>query len=154
MGHLAGWRVNQQRDPLKVKPSNFCDMNEKSSVVEPVDIELIMQEIRQKILAEHMNVGAFNEALVPLSGKRLPPQFYEHLYHAALAHNQLQIPLHVTPITIPVIGPVLAWIRTKIHLLVLFYVNQLAVQQTAVNHHLLQAISILSQELEQDDPAP
>lgn len=128
-------------------------MNESPIDVDPVDIEVIMQEIRQKILSEHMNLEAFQSVLVPLSGKRLPPKFYEHLYYAALAHSQLQIPLHVTKINIPVIGPVLAWVRTKLHQLVLFYVNQAVVQQTAVNQHFLQAISILSQELEQDKPA-
>lgn len=128
--------------------------NNNTPATDPLDIEEIMQEIRKKILAEQMQLGEFNEALVPLGGKRFSPQFYEHLYHAALSHNQIEVPLHVTKINMPVIGPILERLRAKLHTLVLFYVNQVAARQTAVNYHLLQAISLLSQELDNEEPTP
>jgi hypothetical protein len=115
---------------------------------EPIDIERIMQEIRAEILAQR-GLGA----AVPTGGKRLPPEFYEHLYQATLASDQLLIQLHVTPIRLPLIGPLLERLRRMVHQLVLFYVNQLAAQQTEVNGHMLQALSILSQELERQTPA-
>ena len=108
-----------------------------------IDVEQIMQEIRAEILAQR-GLGE----IVPTGGKRLPPEFYEHLYQAAMGHDQLLIKMNVTPVKIPIIGPLVARLRQMAHRLVLFYVNQLAAEQTHVNHHLLQAISVLSQELE------
>ncbi len=71
---------------------------------------------------------------------------------AALVHDRLGVKLNVTPVRIPVFGRIIEWARTKVHQLVLFYVNQLAVQQTQYNYHILQAISLLAQEMEDDVP--
>ena len=117
-------------------------MNAKTEV----NIEEIMQTIRKQILAKKGATG--QQPLIQIEGKHLPPDFYEHLYQAGLAYDQLQVPLNVSQRTIPIIGPILQAIRGKIHELVLFYVNQLAANQIRVNTHLLQALSILSQELE------
>ena len=118
---------------------------------EPADINIeeIMQEIRQQILIKQATLSK-GETLVPTGGERFSPEFYEHLYHAALAYNQIQVKVHVTPTSIPVISPIIQWVRYKMHELVLFYVNRSAIQQTIVNEHLLRAISMLSQELEQE----
>lgn len=116
---------------------------------EPVDIELIMQEIRQKILAEK---GANSDApAIPINGDRFPREFYEHLYHAGLAYDQIGVKMLVTPVNIPIVGKLIERFRTALHTLVLYYVNQVTAQQTKVNYHLLQAISIVSQELEEAD---
>ncbi len=115
-----------------------------------INIEEIMQQIRREILEKQATVGKGGAPLVPTGGTRFSPTFYEHLYYAALAHDQIQIKMHVTRIPIPIIGPIVEWVRGKLHELVLFYVNQVADQQTIVNKHLLQAISILSQELERE----
>jgi hypothetical protein len=112
----------------------------------PVDVETIMQEIRRQILEQHQIGG-----LIPTGGKRLPPEFYEQLYQAALIQNDLPVKLLVTPVRVPVIGRFLEWLRGKLHQLVLFYVNQLAQKQMQINHHLLQAISALADELEQEN---
>lgn len=116
---------------------------------ELVNIEEIMQEIRQQILAKQSALTEGNTP-VPTGGERFSPEFYERLYHAALSYDQIQVKIHVTPSSIPIIGPLVQRVRHKIHELVLFYVNKSALQQTIVNEHLLQAVNLLSQELEHE----
>lgn len=118
---------------------------------EQVDIEAIMQEIRARILAQQAHLPHYQETLVNVSGKRFSPEFYEHLYQANLAHNQVGVDLQVTPVSLPLIGPLIERMRSKVHQLVLFYVNQVTAQQREVNAHLLRALSMLSEEL--DKPA-
>ena len=117
-----------------------------------INIEDIMQEIRAAILAQQGNLPRHGQSLVDVGGKRFSPEFYEHLYQANLAHNQVGVDLHVTRVPIPLVGPLLERIRRKLHDLVLFYVNQVTAQQREVNAHLLQALSLLAKEL--DEPIP
>jgi hypothetical protein len=130
---------------LIAKKLTLWAMSMETNAEQPVDIEQIMQEIRAEILAQR---GL--DAAVPTGGKRLPPEFYEHLYQAALGHDQIGVKLHVTPVKIPLIGPLIERLRQAVHQLVLFYVNQLAAEQVQVNRHLLQALRILSEELEKE----
>ena len=115
---------------------------------EQINIETLMQEIREQILAKKSDLAPGDSPSLRVRGERFPPEFYEHLYQAALAYDQIEVKQHVSRSAVPVIGPLLQWFRGKVHELVLFYVNQLAVQQIAVNTHLLQALNILSEELE------
>lgn len=116
-----------------------------------IDIEEIMRDIRARILAQQAHLPHYEETLVNVSGKRFSPEFYEHLYQANLAHNQVGVDLQVTPVSVPVVGPLIARLRSMVHQLVLFYVNQVTAQQREVNAHLLQALSLLGEEL--DTPA-
>ncbi|MCP4423328.1 MAG: hypothetical protein GY803_02440 [Chloroflexi bacterium] len=122
-------------------------MDERETAAE-VNIEEIMREIRADILAKRAVVGSGGEPLVPTSGKRLPPEFYEHMYQAALAYENVGVKMHVTKVNIPLLGGVIEWLRSKLHELTLYYVNQVASQQIEVNYHLLRALAIASQELE------
>lgn len=115
---------------------------------EQVNIEAIMQEIREQILARKSALAPGDAPALRVRGERFPPEFYEHLYHAGLAYDQIEVKQHVSRSSVPLVGPLLQWLRGKLHELVLYYVNQLAVQQIAVNTHLLQALTILSEELE------
>jgi hypothetical protein len=117
---------------------------------ETINIEEIMQAVRQQIL-EKKGQTAVNTPTLTIQGKRLPPDFYEHLYQAGMTYDQIQPKLYVTANNIPLIGGLLQTLRQKIHELVLFYVNQLAVNQIQVNHHLLQALNILAAELEREE---
>lgn len=111
-----------------------------------IDIEAIMEEIRREILAKTGGSGALG---VPVSGRRFPADFYDHLYQISLTHHQLEAKLHLTPVHIPLVGPLVQWLRRKVHEVVIFYVNQVAMQQIAVNHHFLQALTLMSQALEE-----
>lgn len=119
---------------------------------EDVDIEEIMQQIRRQILAKKAALSPTGGLETPTGGKRLPPEFYEQLYQAGLAYDQIGVRLFVTPVKIPIFGRILVQLRAKLHELVLYYVNQLAAEQIKVNTHLLQSLSILSQTLENEAP--
>lgn len=121
---------------------------EKETQVDEVNIEEIMQQIREQILARKEATAPGSAMPLKISGKRFPPEFYEHLYQAGLAYDQLQLDVYVSKSSVPVLGPAVEWLRGKLHELVLYYVNQLAAKQIAYNTHLLRAVSILAEELE------
>lgn len=106
-----------------------------------------MQSIREHVLAKKSAVSG-REPMTKLRGKALPPEFYEHLYQASMGYDQIDVQLDLGPANVPVIGGILQTVRRKLHELVLFYVNQTAVKQINVNHHLLRAVSILAEEIE------
>lgn len=116
-----------------------------------VNIEEIMQQIRSQILAQKTAVSGQDTPIVNIEGKRFPPEFYEHLYQAGLTYDQVGVQMNLTPIDVPIIGSFLQKVRYKIHELVIFYVNQVAANQIRVNTHLLRALSLLSEELENSD---
>lgn len=126
-------------------------MEEKQSTGEmpEVDIEAVMREVRAEILAKKSARIQNSPLAMGVGGRRFPPAFYDHLYQAGLSFDVSAVELHVTRIPIPVIGPIIERLRQKFHELVLFYVNKLAAEQAAVNEHLLSAIGVLSQELEE-----
>lgn len=114
-----------------------------------IDIENIMREVRAEILAKKSARIQNSPLAAGVGGRRFPPAFYDHLYQAGLTFDVSTVELHVTRIPIPIIGPLIEKLRQKFHELVLFYVNKLAAEQAEVNENLLNALSILSQELEQ-----
>jgi hypothetical protein len=114
-----------------------------------VDIEAIMREVRAEILAKKSARIQNSPLAAGVGGRRFPPAFYDHLYQAGLTFDVSTVELHVTKIPIPIIGPLVERLRRKFHELVLFYVNRLAAEQADVNESLLNALSIMSQELEQ-----
>jgi hypothetical protein len=126
-------------------------MEEKkdTNAVPDVDIETIMREVRAEVLAKKSARIKNSPLASGVGGRRFPPAFYDHLYQAGLTFDVSTVELHVTKVPIPIIGPLLERLRQKFHELVLFYVNKLAAEQAEVNEHLLNAISVLSQELEQ-----
>lgn len=122
------------------------DETRRSENGEVVQIEEIMEAIRRH-LAQREQTGS------PPSTPEgpLPTAFYEHLNQARLAHDRIEPRIQVTSTDVPIIGPLLHTMRHKLHELILFYVNQLAANQIRFNAHMLQALTILSQELEKND---
>lgn len=110
-----------------------------------VNIEEIMQEIRQQILSKK-RVG---KPTLPVSGERLSPEFYEQLYQVGLLQGELGVKIFVSRSNVPIIGQIIDKMRGKLHELVLYYVNQAVAQQSEINDHFLQAIMLMSQELEE-----
>lgn len=123
----------------------------ESHASEIVNIEEIMQEIRQLVLAKKDLARPDKMPFVKVTGRRLSPAFYEHLYQTSLIYNEMGVKLHVTKVNVPLIGPLLEKARTKFHELALYYVNQLAAEQIQFNTHILQAVSLLAQELEEEE---
>lgn len=120
--------------------------NIEENRTEEVNIEEIMQEIRWQILSKK-RIGKFP---LPAGGKRFSPEFYEQLYQAALLQGEVGVKLFVSRTEVPLFGPLIDKLRGKVHELVLFYINQAVAQQAEINDHILQALTLLSQELEED----
>ncbi|MCA9982613.1 MAG: hypothetical protein KDD89_17385, partial [Anaerolineales bacterium] len=113
-----------------------------------LNIEEIMQQIRAAIIAQNDATDGTAGVPINVSGKYLSPEFYENLYQARLTYNKVEAKLLVTKSPVPLLGPVIDWLKSKIHELTMFYVNQLAAQQRAVNAYLLQALAELGEEVE------
>jgi hypothetical protein len=113
-----------------------------------INIEEIMQQIRAEIRGRRVGRLAEQGVIVADDNLRLPPEFYEHLYQVEEAQHQVSGQLRLSPGGPFLIGPVLQWLRRQFHELVLFYVNESAARQIEVNRHLLQAIAVLSREVE------
>lgn len=126
-------------------------MSERPTPEEEVDIEQIMQEIRQQIIAKRSAAGVVLTPGVVVRGNRYPPEFYEHLYQAQLALDEYQVPVLVTRSPVPIFGRLIDWMRGKLHELISFYVNQAVARQADISANLLQALSIVGQET--DDAA-
>ncbi|MDX1416466.1 MAG: hypothetical protein R3293_19860 [Candidatus Promineifilaceae bacterium] len=123
-------------------------MNETSESGKPeINVEAIMQEIRLQIL----NQKRIGQPPLPVRGDRFSPEMYEQLYQATLLHGEMGVKLLVTRTEIPLIGGLIDRLRTKLHQLVLFYINQAVAQQAEINEHFLQVLALLIQDLEQGD---
>lgn len=119
-------------------------IEQQDDMPEEVDIEAIMQDIRRQILEQRRR----GQTPIPVAGKRFSPAFYEQLYQAGLMQGEIGVTLQVTQSPVPLVGPLIDKFRSLFHRLVLFYLEQITSQQKEINEHLLQAITILSQELE------
>lgn len=118
----------------------------------PINIDEIMQQIRQQIIAKRAAVspdGSPGYSDIVLTGKRLPPEFYEHLYRARIALDDYAVPVFVSKSTVPIIGGLIDWLRGKFHELVVYYVNQSATRQVSATSHLLRALSLLAEDMEE-----
>lgn len=113
-----------------------------------VDIEAIMGQVRAEVLAKKSARIQKSALAGGVGGRSLPADFYDHLYQAGLAFDVSEVKLQVTPVPVPIIGSLVNRFRQKFHELVLFYINKLAVEQADFNEHLLNAVTILSHEVE------
>lgn len=116
--------------------------NTGGSPADTVNIEHVMQEVRREILDRKLPGQV---RLPPASSGSQPPEYYEELFRAALAQSRVEIDLLVTPTRVPIIGPIVDFLRSKFHELVVFYINRSAMNQAKVNNHILAALSILGQ---------
>ena len=117
---------------------------------EEVNVEAIMRDIRRQILARKAAEGSETAARIPLQGKVLPSDFYEHLYQAEMGYDQLRVRANVQPSSLPLVGGLVTRLKHELHRLVIYYVNQLAEKQVAVNRQLLKALAIMAETIEAD----
>jgi hypothetical protein len=111
----------------------------------PVDVDAIMRQIREHLLARK---GQSGSAAIPQFNGRFDPALYDHLYRARLMQDQFSIQQNVIPSRVPLIGPLLTFVRRQLHGLTLYYVNQLAQKQITFNTHVLGVLTTLIQELD------
>ena len=117
---------------------------------EQVNVEEIMREIREQILAQKAAGGSETAGMIPLEGSVLPADFYEHLYQAEMGYDQLLVRANVQPSDLPIIGSLITRLKHELHRLVIYYVNQMAVKQVEVNRQLLKALALLAETIETD----
>jgi hypothetical protein len=127
--------------------------NADSSLAETeVNIETIMQQIRQEIIARRATLAPADMTEITVAGTRFPPDFYEHLYLARMALEETTLPPFVSKSTVPLIGGLIDAVRAKFHELVVYYVNQSAARQVTASNHLLRALDVMSRSLEEAAP--
>lgn len=123
-----------------------------------VDIEEVMHGIRLQVIAERGTTTVNGGPIINLQGKHLPPEFYHHLYQAAMEYGQLEMPMlmrdrHIPAILrgnrIPFVNTLANKVLFKLHQLVLLYINRLAKKQSEVNYELLRAVNVLAERVEQ-----
>ena len=124
-----------------------------SDAEEIIDIEAIMREIRQEIVAQRARETG-NPDPVPVAGRHLPADFYEHLYQLEMSVDRLALQMEIAPSTTPLVGPLLDALKRPLHQLVIFYVNRIAVQQMTINRHVLRCLDLLGREAERQAGAP
>jgi hypothetical protein len=149
--HVTDELTTSSIEPVASEPEdspNESSPNNEEEINEVINIEEIMQQIRQQIMARRANLTPDGRPPVIVTGKRFSPEFYEHLYQARLAEEQFAVPIFVSRSSLPLIGRLIDWVRGKFHELVVYYVNQSATQQIHATGHLLQALSMMAQELE------
>jgi hypothetical protein len=115
----------------------------------PVDVDVVLKQIREYILTRNLETAASENDPTPHLAGPLDMTLYKHLDHANVLHNQLAIAPRVVPVTTPIIGQLLTSIRSKFHELMLFYVNQLAQKQNTFNAHVVGVLNGLVREVEE-----
>jgi hypothetical protein len=115
--------------------------NDAATSPPSVNIEAIMQDVREEILSRTLPGQARQMATT----RTLAPDFYEHLYRAGLAQSELVVKPPIITSTTPLVGALLDRFRRQFHQLVSYYFDHIALQQREINHHILQALRTLDQ---------
>ena len=110
-----------------------------------IDVENIIEEIRRQILANNTKEGGSLSKL-KVDGDHFSAEFYENLYQASISYQHIN--LQAAKSSVPLIGPLIDRLRTAVHQLILFYVNQFVAEQARVNRLNVQLISEISVEVE------
>lgn len=106
----------------------------------PVNAQEIMMQIEQQIWAEKDDPDA---EWLP----QLDPGLRAHLVRLRELAASLQVQPVVQPSSFPLFGKLVAWWRTQIHQLVLFYINELIRQQVQFEQAVARSIIYLAQNL-------
>ena len=104
-----------------------------------VDIEAIMHQIRQYLAHKHGTQPLIS--LQAPASSRLARDVYDELYEANQEFDQGHVTPYLTSTHIPVIGGVLQWFRTRLHSLVVFYVDRAADAQIRFNTHVIRVLN-------------
>jgi hypothetical protein len=113
-----------------------------------VNVEDIMRQIRAYLAKKQgtrMDMSA--QALFPSA---LGTGVYDELYEASKTTEKLHVTLYLTPQKIPLLGAVWQRLRSQMHRLVVYYVNQLGSKQMRVNNHLIKALKEFIEDFEDE----
>ncbi|MFK7803868.1 MAG: hypothetical protein AB8G95_19705 [Anaerolineae bacterium] len=110
-----------------------------------IEVEKIIGDIRKQILANN-DKNSSRMSRLKVNGDYFSADFYENLYQASVSQQQLH--LQVTKTDIPLIGGLIDRLRTMVHQVILFYLNQVLSEQARVNQLNSQLINELGIEIE------
>lgn len=110
-----------------------------------IEVEKIIGDIRKQILANNDRDNGTMSRL-KVNGDYFSADYYENLYQASVSQQQLH--LQVTKTNIPLIGGLIDRLRTMIHQVILFYINQVLSEQARINQLNSQLINELGLEIE------
>lgn len=113
-----------------------------------LDIEVIMRQIRQYLAQKQGEQVQVAVEIPPTS--LFTPQVYDELYRATQTSDKLHVTPYLTEVRIPVIGPVWQRLRSKLHELVIFYVNRLAEAMMVFNAHVVHALKGIVQGMDEE----
>lgn len=132
-----------------------------------IDAEAIMRQIRENIRRQRARAEAQRGGRETFGagcaspfvqegsrasrvGARFDNRLYEALHRMSVGYDKVGVGLLLTGSTIPLIAPLMQWIRTALHRLVIYYVNTLAGQQVRFNEQVARSLVTLVEELEED----
>ncbi len=110
-----------------------------------IEVEKIINDIRMQILAQKIRETGQQTSAV-LEGDYFSSDFYERIYQASVTKQELL--LQVNQSNVPIIGGLIDRLRTMVHQLVVFYLNQFVAEQARVNDLTINLIKEMSAEIE------
>jgi hypothetical protein len=113
----------------------------------PIDVREIMMQIERQVWAKDQDQ---DELWLP----DLDPELRAHLIrlHEIAGSLQLDVPV-VEQSPIPLVGPLVTWWRTKLHQIVLFYINSVTRHQVAFVQAMTRAVIYLAEHLDAENKA-
>ncbi len=123
-----------------------------------IDAEIIMRRIRRDIRrrraeaeAEWKDSGVpFDQSCVSNGSSRFDEQVYRELNRMHAIYDKIGVGLMLSGSPVPLIAPLVQRVRSMLHRLVIYYVNNLAATQTDFNEHVVRTLTALVRDLDDD----
>ncbi len=123
-----------------------------------INVEALMRELRAAITQRKKDAEAKGIDFEKLAmgryeiseGERFQSQVYEAIYTMTSLRDKSQVQPFVTPIAVPLIGPLIQKIRGALHMISIFYVNMSAERQIAFNVATARAVGSLARALDKE----
>jgi hypothetical protein len=113
------------------------------------EIQSRLRARRDEAQAQGLDWEAYAGGLYPVpSDAAFGRDLYEAVRHLSLAYDKVNVEMMLTETQMPLIGRLIQRVRSALHELVLFYVNQLAARQARVNYQASRAMALLVRDLE------
>lgn len=116
----------------------------------PVDIEIVMDQIRDYLAKKHGGTRVPSLIKTP-SSRIFAPEMYDELYQANQTCDQLYVAPYLTPVKIPLLGALWQKLRGALHSVAIFYVNRLAEAQMRFNGHTVRMLNELVRGIDLDE---
>jgi hypothetical protein len=116
----------------------------------PVDIEAVMDQIRDYLAKKHGGTRA-RSPLRTASSRIFAPETYDDLDQANQTCDRLYVAPYLTPVNIPLLGALWQKLRGALHSVAIFYVNRLAEAQIRFNGHTVRVLNEIVRGIDLDE---